>query len=35
MRVFEQAREKSHTDSHTGSDSTKKGLPAGTDNPSS
>ena len=28
MRVFEQAREKSHTDSHTGSDPKKKGLPA-------
>jgi len=35
IAVFEQAREKSHTDSHTGSDPTKKGLPAATDNPSS
>jgi integrase len=35
IEVFEQAREKSHTDSHTGSDPTKKGLPGATDNPSS
>ncbi|RPJ07302.1 MAG: site-specific integrase [Deltaproteobacteria bacterium] len=33
MAVFEQAREKSHTDSHTGSDPTKKGSPAEPDNP--
>ena len=35
MRVFEQAWEMSHTNSHTGSDPKKKGLPADTDNPSS
>ena len=35
MTIFEQAREKSHTDSHTGSDPTKEGSPASTDNPSS
>jgi hypothetical protein len=35
MAVFEQAREKSHTDSHTGSDPKKKGSPAEPDNPSS
>jgi hypothetical protein len=35
MAIFEQAREKSHTDSHTGSDPKKKGLPAEPDNPSS
>jgi len=35
MTIFEQAREKSHTDSHTGSDPSKKGSPAVTDNPSS
>jgi len=35
MAVFEQAREKSHMDSHTGSDPTKKGLTVAAANPSS
>jgi hypothetical protein len=35
IAVFEQAREKSHTESHTGSNPTKKGPSDAPDNPSS